>query len=281
MSNPPGPRAHWPVAGPKHPAVLRYLAVRTGRDPDRGAVALEGLFPLRRALDAGAPVESVLVCPALARGEATWRAAADARDAGADVVAVGERLARRLVARDGPDGVAGIARRPEVGLDALALGPADRVLVLDGLESAGNIGSLVRTADGAGARAVVATGVRTRLNHPGIVRASMGSLFTTPIVAADPAATRRWLRARGARIVAADPAATASYRGDHYRGPVAVVVGRERAGLTAGWRAAADVLVAIPMLGAADSLNVGHAASLLLYEALHRQRSEPPSRLGR
>jgi TrmH family RNA methyltransferase len=76
------------------------------------------------------------------------------------------------------------------------------------------------------------------------------------------------MHAHGVRALAADPAATESYRGDHYRGATALVLGSERYGLSSEWRAAADVLVSIPMHGTADSLNVGHAAALLLYESL-------------
>jgi tRNA G18 (ribose-2'-O)-methylase SpoU len=73
-------------------------------------------------------------------------------------------------------------------------------------------------------------------------------------------------------VVAADPGASVSYRDARYDGRVAIVLGCERRGVAPAWREAADVVVSIPMLGVADSLNVGHAAALLLYEALHQQR---------
>ena len=102
----------------------------------------------------------------------------------------------------------------------------------------------------------------------------MGTIFTTPVVEVDDAEALTWLRRHGYRLIAADPAAEQSYRGDHYSAPLAIILGSERDGLRSHLRDAADVVVSVPMHGVADSLNVGHAAALLLYEALHRQ--SPP-----
>jgi TrmH family RNA methyltransferase len=98
----------------------------------------------------------------------------------------------------------------------------------------------------------------------------MGAVFSVPILEMGRTEALEWLRAAGFRLMAADPGAPLSYREADYRGRVAIVLGSERYGLPQFWRDTADVLVSIPMLGIADSLNVGHAAALLLYEALHR-----------
>ena len=96
----------------------------------------------------------------------------------------------------------------------------------------------------------------------------MGAALAMPVVAVGRPAARRWLRERGFRIVAADPAGGRSYRDVDYRGPLAIVVGSERRGLAREWRAAADSVAAIPMLGISDSVNAAVAGALLLYEAL-------------
>lgn len=140
------------------------------------------------------------------------------------------------------------------------------------MELAGNLGTLIRCADGAGATALVLSDRRVRLSHPLVVRASMGTVFSMPLVTAERDAAVAHLRRHGVRAVAADPASRLSYRDADYRGPVAIVLGSERHGLDPVWRASAEEVVSIPMLGVADSLNVGHAAALLLYEALHQQR---------
>ena len=236
-----------------HAQVKRYLDVRRGRVA--GLVALEGRWALQRARAAGVEIEAVITCPALLRGDGPDDA----------TVEVGEKTFRRLVARDGPDGVASIARVPTPTLDGLE--PGDRILVADGVEAPGNIGTLIRTADGAAAAAVIVCDTSLRVSNPALVRAPMGAVLWVPVVVTTVVEARAWLRAHDVRAIAADPAAPTSYRRAEYGPPVALVVGNERRGLTGGW----GTTVAIPMLGRSDSLNVGHAAALLLYEALHQQ----------
>ena len=252
-----------------HPRVKQFVNVKRNRgDAPASAVAIEGTWALRAALRARVDIESVLVCRPLFRGDETPRLVDEARARGARVYAVGERVFHRIVERDGPDGVAALAHIHRRGFDAVRVDASTRVVVLDRMELAGNLGAVIRCADGAGASAVVLTDRRVRITHPLAVKASMGTIFTMPVVDATIDDTVGWARANGVRVVAADPAADVSYCGDHYAGPVALVLGSERYGLAEQWRKAADVLVSIPMRGTADSLNVGHAAALLLYESL-------------
>lgn len=270
-----------PAAGTGHPRVREYIDSKRNR-ADAQLLALEGLWAIRRALAATVPVEAVFVCAELLRGNDATRVVAEVREQGGAVLDVTPRVLQRMVRRDGPDGLAAIARLPSRALVDIPIGPTSRLVVADGFDLPGNLGTIVRSADGAGACAVVQTDRRVRVNHPLVVKASMGTVFTTPVVDSRRDEALAWLRARGVRIVAADPSATTSYRDADYRGPVAIVLGNERHGLAAFWRDAADVTVSIPMLGVADSLNVGHAAALLLYEAAFpRTRATQPGRSSR
>jgi RNA methyltransferase, TrmH family len=260
------------LAGPGHPLVRRYTRLRAGRGRDRGSgVALEGLWLLEAALAAGSRLEAAFVCLELLRGEDSLQLIDRLLAAGTPTLRVGERLLRRMVDREGPDGLAAVAVLRTVRLLELELGQQARVLVLDGPELPGNVGSLVRCADAVGARAVIATNARIRLSHPVLVKASMSTVLSTPLVPAEPREVLRWLRHYRFRIVAADVGAPASYRDARYGQRTAIVLGNERTGLSRFWRQAADQRVGIPMLGTADSLNVGHAGAVLLYEALHAQ----------
>lgn len=271
-------RNELPAAGIGHPRVRQFLNVKHNRAPSRssGAMAIEGLWALRHAVDAGVPVEVVFVCEAMLRGDESHGIVERLRAAGGVALSVSERVLRRIVDRDGPDGLAAIVHVPPRGLEGIAVDGSTRLVVADNVELAGNVGTLLRCADGAGAAAVVLTERRVRLAHPLVVKASMGTVFTMPVIDGDRETVHAWLRAHDVRIVAADPAAAVSYRDADYRGPVAVVVGSERYGLAPFWRSAADVIVSIPMLGVADSLNIGHAAALLLYEALSRASTTHP-----
>ncbi|HEY7106555.1 MAG TPA: RNA methyltransferase [Acidimicrobiia bacterium] len=263
-------RSELPSAGVKHPVVREYFQTKRNRVPDAvGAVALEGLWAIRRAVDASVAIEAVFVCNALVRGADTDRLLRDVQAAGAVALQVTERVLRRMVDRDGPDGVAAIARLPTPSLDSLAVSDATGIVIADGFELIGNLGTLIRGADGAGMSAVVLTDRRVRVTHPLVVRASMGTVFSMPVIDAPAHETLAWLRRHDFRIVAADPHAPTSYRAVDYRGPLAIVLGSERRGLDPLWRAAAHHIVSIPMHGVADSLNVAVAGALLMYEALH------------
>jgi TrmH family RNA methyltransferase len=148
------------------------------------------------------------------------------------------------------------------------------VLVADGIEYAGNLGTLVRTADAAGADGLVLTNATCRLTHPKVFEASRGTVLTLPVLAYDTVAeARRDLTGAGFTTYVADPAAAHSYLDVEYgRRKVAVVVGSEGDGVAAEWRTPDLTRVSIPMRGLADSLNVAASASVLLFDARARLR---------
>ena len=273
------------TAGPGHPLVRRYARLRSGRGQGgESGFALEGLWMIEAALAAGTRLDAVFACPELLRGEVSRGVVAAVFASGVPTVRVAERVLRKMVDRDGPDGLAAIAELHVVPLRRLQPADPARALVLDGPELPGNVGSLVRCADAVGAVAVIVTGNRVRLTHPALVKASMGTVLTMPVTVEQPGEALAWLRRHGFRLVAADVGAPSSYREVRYGRRVAIVLGNERTGLSGFWREAADHRVAIPMLGRADSLNVGHAGAVLLYEALHAQHpgtTPPPSSLSR
>jgi TrmH family RNA methyltransferase len=147
------------------------------------------------------------------------------------------------------------------------------VVVAEGIEKPGNLGAVIRTADGAGASAVIAADPRTDLFNPNAIRASLGTIFALPVVVASTPDTLAWLLGHGIRPVAARVDAPANYTDVDLRGPLAIVLGSEAGGLSATWTDPRVIPVAIPMRGMADSLNVSIAAAVLLYEA-RRQRGQ-------
>ena len=267
-------RGELPDAGSSHPRVREYLQVKRNRSGTKtGTVALEGLWAIRHARDASVPIEAVFVCNALVRGDDADDLLAELVAAGAVALQVSERLLRRMVDRDGPDGLAAIGSLRPQHLEDLAVDNTTCIVIADGFELIGNLGVLIRCADGAGASAVVLTDRRARITHPRVVRASMGTLFSMPVIDADLDDVLDWLRRHGIRVIAADARARLSYRSVSYEGPLAIVLGSERSGLSTFSRDAADTVVSIPMRGVADSLNVSVAGALLMYEALHRRES--------
>jgi len=274
------PTSHRPVlipAGLRHPRVREFLAVKhhPASRGLHGAVALEGTWLIRRAMAAGVRLEAVFACPALLQGAAGLALAGKAVGLGAEGYEVSERVLSRLVDRDGPDGIAALGRARERTLGDIRVGRRTRVIIADDWDLPGNLGTLIRCADAAGASGVLVVEQGFGLSHPLVLKASMGAALAMPVVAVGRPAARQWLRERGFRIVAADSAGGRSYRDVDYRGPLAIVVGSERRGLAWEWLAAADSVAAIPMLGISDSLNAAVAGALLLYEALAHDGHEP------
>ncbi len=254
-------------AGLKHPRVREFLACKRhpGSAGRSQAVTLHGSWMIRQFLTAGMRLDAVFVCPALLQPPADLALAREAVAAGAEGYQVSEKVFVRLADHDG---IAALGQAPVRTLQDIRVGRAARVVIADGWDLPGNLGTLIRCADAAGACGVLVVEQGFGLGHPLVVRASMGAALTLPVVAADRLGARRWLQERGFRIVAADPTASRSYRDVDYRGRLAIVIGSERRGIAREWLAAADIAAAIPMLGSCDSLNAAVAGALLLYEAL-------------
>jgi RNA methyltransferase, TrmH family len=165
-----------------------------------------------------------------------------------------------------------VAMRFSTGLDRIPLTGAPLLLVAESIEKPGNLGTMLRTAEAAGAAGVIVADPTTDPFNPNVVRASLGTLFTVPLAVADSAAVVAHLRRHGVRILAATPAGAVAHHAADLTGAVAIVIGSEQYGLTDTWLDAADQRVVIPMPGSVDSLNAAMAAGVLLFEAV-RQRS--------
>ncbi len=146
------------------------------------------------------------------------------------------------------------------------------VLIAEALEKPGNLGAILRTADAVAADGVIAVGAPVDLFNPNVIRASTGAVFTVPVAVVGLQRAVSWLSDRGIALVAATPESTESVWSVDLTGPCALLVGSESNGLSPEARAAAGQLVALPMQGAADSLNASVTLSVMAYEAV-RQRS--------
>ena len=130
--------------------------------------------------------------------------------------------------------------------------------------------------DAAGVSAVILADARTDLYNPNAIRSSLGTIFTMPVCSAASGDVLAWLRSRKMRIFAARVDGAVTYTSVQYRSPTAIVLGSEAAGLSAVWKCPDIKAVRLPMLGAADSLNVSATAAVLFYEALRQRQAQSP-----
>ena len=163
-------------------------------------------------------------------------------------------------------------KAPQRRLEDLSLPERALVMVLERVEKPGNLGAVLRSADAAGADAVIVCDPLTDLWNPNLIRASIGAIFTVPCVSCSSQEAIAWLKAHGIRILTAQLQDSSLYYDTDMRCGIALVMGTEATGLTDQWRQAADAHIRIPMLGALDSLNVSVSAAILLFEAI-RQRN--------
>jgi TrmH family RNA methyltransferase len=252
------------------------LRDRAERDA-RGLTIVDGIRELARALDAGASVAEAFVCPRLVDTPEAASLLGSLRAADVPTTEVGEHVFARLAYGDRVEGIVGIVRVPAIGLDRLAIGPDALVVVLEGVEKPGNLGAVLRSADGAGADAVIVADPGTDPYNPNVIRASLGTVFSVPVAVASGSDIRDWLAAHAIRAIAARVDATLAYTSADMTGPTALILGSEARGLSDAWSGPEVTAVRVPMHGAADSLNVSVTAAILLYEA-RRQRDEGDDR---
>ena len=287
MDSPPLDRARvGPVIdSPSNPKIRSALRLRERRERDEtGLTLIDGGRESLRAMEAGAIVETAFICPAQIGSEEAKRVAEKVGQrfepfgASVEVLQVSERAFDRLAYGDRSDGVVLVVRSPGTELENLVLPDSPLIVVTEDVEKPGNVGAILRSADAVGADAVIAVG-GTDLFNPNVIRASVGTIFSVPVASAPADEVVAWLRAAGIRILASRVDAAELHVDADLTGPLAIVLGSEAVGLSEAWRGPDVVGVRLPMLGAADSLNVSAAAAVLLYEAW-RQRRAPGAAHG-
>lgn len=260
-----------------NPRVRAAIALRDRRARDRtGLTLVDGVREVRRALEAGVVVAEAFICEPLLAGPDARAVLDRLRANGTTVDSVTEPVFASLAFGERAEGVVAVVRIPSLELAKLAVPSDPLAVVIEGIEKPGNLGAVLRSADGAGADALIVAEARTDPFNPNAIRASAGTVFSVPLAAASTASTIAWLRDHGLRIVAARVDADRLYTDLDLTGSLAIVLGAETEGLSASWTGPDIEAVRLPMLGIADSLNVSVSAAILLYEA-RRQRGPAPT----
>lgn len=253
-----------------NPAVKNLLLLRQRRHRDRQQrFLIDGVRAVRLALRHAVTIERLYYVEALADRQTVLLQ--QARGCGVPLQPVSPQVFQRIGYGEHPEGILGVALQPRLSLDDFPRSPTPLYLVAERLEKPGNLGAILRAADAAGITGLIVCDLRLDVWNPNVIRASQGACFTVPIASASATIARCWLRRAATRILAAVPYAERLYWDESFRGPCALIVGAEHAGLTAVWQDA--VSVGIPMVGAMDSLNVAQAATVLMFEAMRQRRS--------
>jgi RNA methyltransferase, TrmH family len=264
------------TANPRLKAALR-LRGRSERDR-LGLTLIDGVRETERALQGGATLREAFMTPAFCADDDCRALLRQLADAAVPLVELGRDAFEKLAYGDRLDGVIAVAETPLRPLAELTLPDAPLLGIIEGVEKPGNLGAVLRTADGAGLDALIVADTSTDLFNPNVIRASLGTIFSVPVSVAASGEVLPWLTEQRITIIAARVDASVDYTQADYSGAVAIALGSEARGLSDAWGELAAVSVHVPMLGVADSLNVSVTAGVLFYEALRQRRLSRPGR---
>ena len=242
---------------------LQLLQQKSSERRSSGLFVAEGRRELQHCINAGYEIDTAFVCRDLLDE--------DYKLSARRVFEVSRDIYEKVAYRGSTEGIIAEVVARKRTLDGLSLGDSPLVVVLESVEKPGNLGAVLRSADAAGADAVIVCDPLTDLYNPNLIRSSIGAVFTVPCVACSSDECIAFLKRRGINILTAQLQDSCLYYDIDMRRPTAIVMGTEATGLTNQWREAADAHIRIPMIGRLDSLNVSVSAAILLFEAV-RQR---------
>ncbi len=256
-----------------NPQIKRIRALRQRKERERsGLFFVEGIRIVAEAVQIGAPLELLVLCPDLLSSDFARQLVEQQRQAGVPLLEVSAPVFERLSSRQGPQGVAAVLRQQWEPLAQVRLEPSETWVALESVQDPGNLGTILRTCDAVGVAGLLLLGASTDPYDPAALRASMGAVFAQRLARADVAQFAAWKQQHGYRVVGTSGAAACDYQKAVYAPPLVLLMGSERLGLSPEQQALCDTLVSIPMVGRSDSLNLAVATGVVLYEIFNQHR---------
>jgi TrmH family RNA methyltransferase len=256
----------------------RFLHLRSLRSPQgrnrSGLYLIEGIRHVARAIDEHAPLQSVFATPTILSNPFGQKLVRKIRQSGIPCVQLAPRLYHDLTLATEPQGLGAVVRQQWCPLDGMRTGNRELFLAVEAIDSPGNLGTIVRTAEATGVNGIIFLGDGADPHEPAAIRASMGSLFSQKLARCSVYEFTRWAKTSGVALVGSSPAGLLDYRRFRCRWPAVLLIGGERRGLSGQLSESCDFMVRIPMCGRGDSINAAVAAGVLLYELFEQHRGE-------
>lgn len=260
--------------GPQNDKIKEVVTLLKNNKPNpEDFIIIDGIWAHQKALDNNLEVESFIFCEENINS-----------DEGVDLIESFYKIAKKTYSvslktfikisqKDDPKGMISICKFPQKDLCDINLKDENIIVILDGIEIPGNIGTILRTCDGAGVDAVFICNRRAKITHPKVIKGSMGAAFSIPIIEFETVEScKLWLKDNNFDFYLTDTRATKTYHQLDYKGRVGIVAGSERYGISEPWYQTKHTLLSIPMLGQCDSLNVAIATTIVIYEASLKQK---------
>lgn len=261
------------ITSAQNPKIKELLALqeKSRIRREKGLFVVEGRRELGHCLDAGYKARTLFVCK-----DIISQSDLDAitENSHCSIIEIPEHLYGKIAYRGGTEGVIAEIEYKSRPLSSLELQENPLIVVLEAVEKPGNLGAILRSADAAGADAVIICDPLTDIYNPNLIRSSIGAVFSRQVALTSSEEAIEWLKNHNIQILTAQLQDSVWYYDTDMRSGTAIVMGTESTGLTDIWRKAADSHIKIPMLGSLDSLNVSVSAAILLYEAVRQRHSK-------
>jgi TrmH family RNA methyltransferase len=262
------------IESPQNNHVKNLVKLRDRKHRNRqDKFIIEGLREIEHAIESAYPVITIYYCPELFPSDSHSQFLERIKNnSELQFIRMHSSAFSKSSYREGPDGLIALSEAKEISLSGLELAEDSTLLVLEGIEKPGNLGAIIRSAEGAGVAAILLNNCLLDAYNPNAIRASQGLVFRLPIINVETEYLLQWLKDHQFVSVATTPDAENYYSKQSYTQRTALLMGSESHGLSEKWLNQADRLIKIPMKGYADSLNVSVAAAICLYE-INRQKS--------
>ena len=249
---------------------LVALQQKSSERRKQGVFVVEGIRELQHCLNAGYTINSIFFCPELTNTGALSSLLSESIAS----YEVSPEVYEKIAYRGSTEGVIATVQSKQLALKDLHLSKQPLLIVLESVEKPGNLGAILRSADAAGADAVIICDPLTDLYNPNLIRSSIGAIFSVPCIACSSDDCINFLKQNNINILTAQLQDSKLYYDTDMTCGTAIIMGTESTGLTDVWRKAADAHIRIPMLGQLDSLNVSVSAAILLFEAVRQRKIE-------
>ncbi|XMB86515.1 TrmH family RNA methyltransferase [Mycoplasmatota bacterium WC44] len=259
--------------GRTHEKVRNIYNINNNKKPNPNKlIVLESYDSIKKALNNNIRFDYFILCPELAFTTEAQSIVEDMYSLCKEGYMISKKVFDYIADKNSSFGVLAVVKFPLKELSSVKLKPNMSVVILDGLEVQGNVGTIIRSCDGADVDLVILTNKRIRMSHPKFIRSSMGTCLNVPIVVDEMDNVIKWLDSNDFTIYLTDTRAEIGYDEPSYMGRAAIVAGSEKYGIMKAWyKARKTDLIKLPMLGQADSLNVGVSTSIIIYEVLKNQ----------
>ncbi len=256
------------IVSTSNPRIKNVLKLKEKSSERRAQnlIVVEGFREIRKLKENNFEIKTLFICDAIYQKKHKEILAGVSH-----LVRVSKEVFEKIAYRENSDGLLALVKPKYHRFSELTLSANPLLVILESVEKPGNLGAILRTADGAGVDAVIVCDIKTDIYNPNVIRSSIGCVFSKQVVAASADDVLRYLKEKKIKPYAAALTAKKNYAEADLKSPCAIVFGTEAEGLSQKWLEEGEQ-VKIPMLGKADSLNVSASCAVILYEAV-RQRS--------